>query len=103
MELLQTPIGRLRIIGFLEGLSFILLVGIAVPLKYYGGYSHATEEIGMAHGLLFVGYIISVFPARKALKWPNKTTFLVMLASLVPFGTFIAEYKLFRKYKVHSS
>jgi len=100
MELLHTHIGRLRIIGFLEGVSFLLLMGIGMPLKYYGGYEHATQDIGMAHGVLFIGYVISVFPARKDLKWSNSKTLLVLLASIIPFGTFIADYRLFRKYKV---
>ena len=100
MELLNTHIGRFRIIGFLEGVSFLLLMGIGMPLKYYWGYEHATQDIGMAHGVLFIGYVISVFPARKDLKWSNSTTLFVLLASIIPFGTFIADYKLFRKYKV---
>jgi len=98
MKLLQTHIGRFRIIGILEGISFILLMGIGVPLKYYGGFPHATQEIGMAHGVLFIAYVLSVILVRKELKWSKRTTFLVLLASVVPFGTFIAEYKLFRKY-----
>ena len=79
MELLQTNIGRFRIIGILEGISFILLMGVGMPLKYYGGYEHATQDLGMAHGLLFIAYVISVFPARKDLKWSNSTTILVLL------------------------
>ena len=100
MEILKTNIGRFRIIGFLEGVSFLLLMGVGMPLKYYGGYEHATRDIGMAHGLLFIAYVISVFPVRKELKWSNSTTLLVLLASVIPFGTFIAEYKLFRKEKL---
>jgi integral membrane protein len=99
MELLNSNLGRLRIIGFLEGLSFILLVGVAMPLKYIGGYQHATWDIGMIHGVLFIGYLIVVIPAKIELKWSLLTTFWVMLASLLPFGTFVAEYKVFRKYK----
>ena len=102
MELLQTHIGRFRIIGILEGISFLLLLGVGMPLKYYWGYPHATQDIGMAHGVLFIAYVISVFPVRKELKWSNATTFLVLLASIIPFGTFIAEYKLFRKNKVQT-
>ena len=96
MELLSTRIGRFRIIGTLEGISFLLLLGVGMPLKYYGGYQHATQELGMAHGILFIAYVISVFPVKKELKWSNSTTFLVLLASVIPFGTFIADYKLFR-------
>ena len=99
MELLQTNIGRFRIIGILEGISFLLLLGVGMPLKYYWGYQHATQDLGMAHGVLFIAYVISVFPVRKELKWSNRTTILVLLASVIPFGTFIAEYKMFRKVK----
>ena len=100
MELLYSHLGRLRIIGFLEGISFILLVGVAMPLKYIGGYQHATWDIGMIHGVLFISYIIAVIPVKFDLNWNLKTTFLVLLASLLPFGTFVAEYKIFRKYKL---
>lgn len=100
MQVIQSHLGRLRIIGFLEGISFILLVGIAMPLKYIGGYTHATWDIGMIHGVLFISYIIAVIPVKFDLNWNLKTTFLVLLASLLPFGTFVAEYKIFRKYVI---
>ncbi|MEZ5083762.1 MAG: DUF3817 domain-containing protein [Bacteroidales bacterium] len=99
MHLFFSHLGRLRIIGFLEGLSFILLVGVAVPLKYIGGHQHATWEIGLIHGVLFILYIIATIPVKFKLSWSFKTTFFVILASLLPFGTFIVEYKIFRKYK----
>jgi integral membrane protein len=102
MELFYTHLGRLRLIGFLEGISFILLVGVAMPLKYIWGYQHATWDIGMAHGFLFISYIIAVIPVKFDLNWNLKTTFLVLLASLLPFGTFVAEFKIFRKYTVKS-
>lgn len=100
MELLYSHLGRLRIIGFLEGISFILLVGVAMPLKYIGGYQHATWDIGMVHGVLFISYIIAVIPVKFELNWNLKTTFLVLLASLLPLGTFVAEYKIFRACKL---
>lgn len=100
MELLYSHLGRLRIIGFLEGISFILLVGVAMPLKYIGGYQNATWDIGMIHGVLFISYIIAVIPVKYELNWNLKTTFLVLLASLLPLGTFVAEYKIFRNYKM---
>ena len=103
MNLLYSHLGRLRIIGFLEGVSFILLIGIGMPLKYFGGYPHATQDLGMIHGVLFILYVISVFPVKMELKWSTTTTLLVLLASLLPFGTFVAEYKIFRKYTVKPS
>jgi integral membrane protein len=103
MDLFFSKLGRLRIIGFLEGVSFILLIGIGMPLKYFGGSQHATQDIGMVHGVLFILYVISVFPVKMELKWSTSTTLLVLLASLLPFGTFVAEFKIFRKYAVQPS
>lgn len=99
MNLLQSNLGRLQIVAFLEGLSFILLIGIAMPLKYYFGYEHATQGIGMIHGLLFISYVVMVFPVRSDLNWSWSRTFIVFLAAVVPLGTFVAEYKIFRKVK----
>ena len=100
MELVKSNLGRLRIIAFLEGVSFLLLMFIAVPLKYVGGYEHATQEVGMAHGLLFILYIFLVIPVQSELKWNKRTTFSVLLAAVLPFGTFVANAKIFRKYAV---
>ena len=96
MHLLYTHLGRLRIIGFIEGISFLLLMGIGVPLKYFGGYEHATQELGMAHGVLFIGYCISLIPVFFQQKWSIKTGFLAFVASLLPFGTFVADHKIFK-------
>ena len=97
MNLLTSNIGRLRLIGFLEGTSFLLLMGIAMPLKYIWEIPTATIGIGYAHGVLFIAYCILVIPAKIDLKWNLKITFLVLVASLLPFGTFIADYKLFKE------
>lgn len=97
MNLLTSNIGRLRIIGFLEGISFLLLMGVAMPLKYIWEVPEATIGIGYAHGFLFIAYCILVIPAKIDLKWNLKITFLVLIASLLPFGTFVADFKLFKK------
>ena len=100
MEWITTNLGRLRLIGFLEGLSFVLLVGLAMPLKYIWGMPELTRVLGMAHGILFIAYILLVFLAKEDCKWSFVTTFWALLASLLPFGTFVADYKIFRKAKV---
>jgi integral membrane protein len=97
VNLLTSNIGRLRLIGFLEGISFIILMGVAMPLKYIWKIPEATIAIGYAHGFLFVAYCILVIPAKLEFNWNLKTTFLVLIASLLPFGTFVADYKLFKK------
>jgi integral membrane protein len=98
MELVKSHLGRLRIVAFLEGISFLLLMFIAMPLKYIWGLTHATMDIGMAHGILFILYIFMVVPVQSELKWSTATTLWALIASVLPFGTFIADVKIFRKY-----
>jgi len=88
--------GQLRLVAFLEGISFVLLMFIAVPLKYYAGMPGMVKVVGMAHGLLFVGYIIYVLLAQNEFKWVWRKTLLALLLSVLPFGTFWADWKLFR-------
>jgi integral membrane protein len=95
-ELLKTSLGRLRIVGFLEGVSYLLLLGIAMPLKYLAGQPEAVRITGMAHGVLFVLYVLLVVKVAWELGWSWKKTFLALIASLVPLGTFYADKKWFR-------
>lgn len=82
-----------RIVAFLEGVSYILLLGIAVPIKY--GFNDPTyvKLLGMPHGLLFVAYIFLAFMVSSELNWKSKTLWIVLLASIIPFGTFYIEKK----------
>ncbi|MBT1703366.1 DUF3817 domain-containing protein [Chryseosolibacter indicus] len=94
--MLSTTIGRLRIIGFIEGLSYILLLGIAMPLKYIYDLPQAVRVIGMAHGVLFVLFIALTVQAKFVYKWSFMKMFLLWIASILPFGTFYADYKMLR-------
>lgn len=94
--MLSTVLGRLRIVGFLEGLSFLILLGIAMPLKYILGLPMAVKVIGMAHGVLFILFIALAFQATLVHQWPVKRMFILWIASILPFGTFYADYKILR-------
>jgi integral membrane protein len=83
-----------RWIANLEGISFLLLLLIAMPLKYIWQQPWLTQQVGMAHGVLFVGYIIAVLAVRKELAWSNKQVMLAMFLSFVPFGTFYVTGKM---------
>ncbi len=96
LDLLKTQLGRLRIIGFAEGLSFLILLGVAMPLKYFFGLPETVRVVGMAHGLLFVLYVLLVIQVKIEYGWSFKKMLLALLASVVPFGTFWADAKLFR-------
>jgi|AntRauTorckE5430_2_1112549.scaffolds.fasta_scaffold02651_3 integral membrane protein len=96
LELLKTQLGRLRIIAFAEGVSFLMLLFISMPLKYIFGMPEANAVIGMIHGLLFVLYVLGVIQAKFMFDWSLKNMFLALLASIVPFGTFWADKKIFK-------
>ena len=96
MELLKTAIGRLRVIGFLEGVSFLVLLFIAMPLKYIFDMPETNMVVGMAHGLLFILYIFSVIQVAIELSWNFRKVLLAFVASVIPFGTFYADAKLFK-------
>ena len=83
-----------RVIAFLEGLSYILLLFIAVPIKYKNSDPQYVKMLGMPHGLLFMGYIALAIVLRTDNQWIKNNFFVVILASVIPFGTFVVEYKL---------
>ena len=84
---------KYRIVAFLEGISYILLLFIATPIKYLAGNPEYVKLLGMPHGLLFMGYIILAFMLKKDMNWNNKTFGLVLLAAIIPFGTFYIDRK----------
>ncbi len=85
-----------RIVAFLEGVSYILLLFIATPIKYLSGDPQYVKLLGMPHGILFILYIILAFMIKPELKWTNKQFGTVLLASIIPFGTFYIERKYLR-------
>lgn len=91
---MKTTVGRLRLVGILEGISFLLLLGVAMPLKYIWEKPGAVSVVGMAHGVLFLGYCVALLQAWVERSWGFGKVFLLFLASLVPFGPFVAERKL---------
>lgn len=90
----KSPIGRLRMAGIAEGMSFITLLFIAMPLKYFAGDPRAVLYVGWVHGLLFILYILALITVKINLEWKLKKTLIAFLASLVPFGTFILDKSL---------
>lgn len=89
-------IKNFRAIAFLEGLSFLLLLGVAMPLKYIYEKPEMVKIVGMAHGILFMLYIVLAIVIKEKLSWNTKQTMLSLVGSVLPFGTFYADYKLFR-------
>ena len=86
----------LRWLALLEGISYLLLLGIGMPLKYLYAMPMPNYIIGMAHGVLFVGYCLYVLLVGMEKKWNLLTMFWAFLASLIPFGTFVADHRIFK-------
>lgn len=85
----------LRFIALAEGISYLAL-GVTMPLKYLYDITGPNKIIGYAHGFLFMAYIALVFLVNLQAKWDLKTNVISYLASLIPFGTFVADAKIFK-------
>lgn len=78
----------LRVFGFLEGISFLALLTVGMPLKYLYGTPTPNKFIGMAHGLLFMAYLGFAYAVAEQSEWPAKKRWAAFLASVLPLGTF---------------
>ena len=75
-------------IGHIEGISYLVLLLIAMPLKYYAGIPRAVKVVGYLHGILFVTYCLLLALTMRKMKWSFLKGFYAFVLSLVPFGTF---------------
>ena len=100
ISILKTNVGRLRVIAILEGISLLILVFIAVPMKYYFGYPEGTKIVGPIHGALFLLFVFNTLSVGVEQNWKFRvTTWKVILASVIPFGTFYIDNKILSKIK----
>lgn len=90
----STVIRQLRLVGLVEGISFLVLLGIAMPLKYLAGLPMAVRIVGMAHGLLFILYMLALVHAQMTIGWPARRVLGLLLAAILPGGTFLADARL---------
>ena len=82
-----------KLVGWLEGSSLILLLGLAMPLKYFFGYPSLVSMVGAAHGALFLIYCALAFWLGFKLNWKITTLLTSLVLSCLPFGTFVFERK----------
>ena len=82
-----------RLISFLEGISYLLLLFIAVPIKYFQGDESYVKILGMPQGIIFMSYIVLAIVIQNQMKWSLKTLGIIGLASVIPFGTFYVDKK----------
>ena len=92
----SSHLGRMRLISLVEGVSFLLLLGVAMPLKYLAGISEVVTVVGAAHGVLFILYVLAAAALMLALRWSPLWFVGAMIASVIPFGTFYLDARLRR-------
>ncbi|MGS2726213.1 DUF3817 domain-containing protein [Psychroserpens sp. BH13MA-6] len=88
-----------RIVALLEGVSYILLLFIATPIKYLANDPSYVKMLGMPHGILFLAYIVLAIMIGQELNWDRRTLIIVLVASIIPFGTFYIEKKYLKPAK----
>lgn len=90
-------IRRFRMTALAEGSSFLLLLFVAMPMKYLMGMPRVVTVVGAIHGILFLAYVAQLAKLRTTLQWNNKFSFYALLASLLPFVPFIFDKHLREK------
>ena len=98
----KTTIDKFILINFIEGISYLFLLFIAMPLKYIFEYPIATKISGMTHGILFIIFLIMLSQAMQKYKFSAKFSIILFVASLLPFGTTWTDKKL-KQYKIDNN
>lgn len=93
--MLKNKVGRLRVLSLIEGMSLVLLLFFAVPMKYMFDSPIFVRVIGMIHGVLFLGLGAMTLMVGVELGWKFKRMAMIMIASIIPFGCFYVDKKLF--------
>lgn len=90
----ENALNRFRWIAIIEGISYLLLVFVAMPLKYFADQPLFVKYLGWAHGALFVAFCVLLLQAWVERKWSFWKATLAFLSSLVPFGTFFFDKEI---------
>lgn len=94
MSLLSSDLGRFRIISLIEGLSYVVLVGLAMPLKYFAGDTTTVPLVGKIHGGLFVLFVIALASVAASRKWTRRQIATAFIAAMLPLGAFWLEHRM---------
>jgi integral membrane protein len=98
-SMLKSALGRLRLVALSEGISFLLLLAVGMPLKYFAGLPEAVKILGWIHGLLFMWYLAALTEVSLLHRWAIRKIILAFSASLVPFGPFLLDPRLKQEQK----
>ncbi|WP_019414044.1 DUF3817 domain-containing protein [Paenisporosarcina sp. TG20] len=88
------PLERFRFMGLLEGSSLLILLFLAMPLKYFAGIPEAVSVVGAIHGFLFVTYCLTIAYMTFVVKWPFIYSVIAVIVAFIPFGNFLLDRRL---------
>jgi integral membrane protein len=88
------PVRLLRTIALVEGVSFLILLGIAMPLKYAAGMPMAVKVCGWIHGVLFIALMVALVRTVRHARWPVGRAAMVFVGALLPFGPMVLERRM---------
>ncbi len=94
---LRGALTRYRVMAYVVGVWLVLLVLVAMPLKYFADSPTMVEIVGPVHGFLYMAYLATALDVAFRARWSAVRTVLVMLAGTVPFLSFYAERKVTRE------
>lgn len=92
--MMKNTLGQLRIAGILDGISLVVLLFIAMPLKYWMDIPMAVTIVGSVHGFIFVSYVLVILYVQIRLKWNIIWSLLALVVAFIPFGNFIYDWQL---------
>ncbi|MDI9880264.1 MULTISPECIES: DUF3817 domain-containing protein [Bacteroidota] len=100
LTLFKTKLGRIRIIGFLEGLSLLVLIFVAIPMKHLFHNPALSKFLGPIHGAIFLVFVLNTMSLAIEQNWKFRTTtWKIIVACFIPFGTFYIDHKIFKNIK----
>ena len=92
--MLKLAINRFRLISYIEGISYLILLFIAMPIKYILDNPYFVKIVGMSHGVLFIIFVIFLLETMRKHSWSLKFSSSIFILSLIPFGSFLIEKKI---------
>lgn len=90
----KNALKQFRVLGILEGSSLLVLLFIAMPLKYFMDMPEVVSVVGMIHGILFTVYCVAIIYATFSVRWPFRFTIGAFVVAFIPFGNFILDSRL---------
>ena len=91
---LRTAVGRFRLVSLAEGLSYVLLMFVAMPLKYAAGIPEAVRLVGSLHGALFILFVVALALAAREAGWSPLRAAWYLVLSMIPLGALRIEQEL---------